>query len=67
MRLNKFLSHHGICSRRKADELIASGRVSVNKKVITTPYILQKSDSIAVDGKPIKKKNHLQNGYFTNP
>lgn len=35
MRLNKFLSNSGICSRREADVLIASGAVTVNGKVVT--------------------------------
>ena len=30
MRLNKYLAECGVCSRRKADEIIAAGRVSVN-------------------------------------
>ena len=34
MRLNKFLAHAGIASRRKADELIAEGKVQVNGEVI---------------------------------
>ncbi|HJW82309.1 MAG TPA: S4 domain-containing protein, partial [Acidiferrobacterales bacterium] len=32
MRLNKFLSETGMCSRREADAWIASGRVSINGK-----------------------------------
>jgi len=32
MRLNKFIAHTGYCSRRKADNLIAAGKVSVNGK-----------------------------------
>jgi 23S rRNA pseudouridine2605 synthase len=35
-RLNKFLAHAGIASRRKADELIKSGQVSVNGEVVRT-------------------------------
>ncbi len=35
MRLNKYIAHAGICSRREADTLIASGVVQVNGKVIT--------------------------------
>ena len=35
IRLNKFLSNSGICSRREADVLIASGAVKVNGKVVT--------------------------------
>jgi len=33
-RLNKFLAHAGVCSRREADRWIAEGRVSVNGKVV---------------------------------
>ena len=35
MRLNRFLAHAGICSRREADALIADGMVTVNGKIIT--------------------------------
>jgi 23S rRNA pseudouridine2605 synthase len=35
VRLNKFIANAGICSRREADELILSGSVSVNGKVVT--------------------------------
>jgi len=34
MRLNKFLAHAGVCSRREADRWIAEGRVSVNGRVV---------------------------------
>lgn len=36
IRLNRFLANSGICSRREADTLIASGAVSVNNQVVTT-------------------------------
>ncbi len=35
MRLNKYISNSGVCSRRDADKLIAAGEVTVNDKVIT--------------------------------
>ncbi len=35
IRLNRFLANSGICSRREADTLIASGAVSVNNEVVT--------------------------------
>ena len=35
MRLNKFISNSGICSRREADKFISMGLVKVNGKVIT--------------------------------
>ena len=34
-RLNKYIANSGICSRRDADELIASGKIKVNGKVVT--------------------------------
>jgi len=35
MRLNRYIANAGICSRREADDLIASGQISVNGKVVT--------------------------------
>ena len=37
VRINKALADAGICSRRRADELIAAGRVSVNGEPVTSP------------------------------
>lgn len=35
IRLNKYIAHAGLCSRREADEYIAEGRVKVNGRVVT--------------------------------
>lgn len=35
LRLNRFIAHSGLCSRREADELIRGGFISVNGKVVT--------------------------------
>ena len=35
MRLNQFIAHAGICSRREADQFIAAGLVSINDEVVT--------------------------------
>ena len=53
MRLNKFLSSAGVASRRKCEELITAGRVSVNGKVVTAlgTTINEKKDIVALDGK----------------
>ena len=37
MRINKYIASAGICSRRKADELITNGNVKVNGAVLTSP------------------------------
>jgi 23S rRNA pseudouridine2605 synthase len=53
-RLQKFLAAAGIASRRKAEELIAQGRVSVNGRVARQPgtKVDPARDLVAVDGKP---------------
>ncbi len=56
-RLNKFIADAGVCSRRKADELIAAGKVSVNRKIVTKLGTKVKAtDFITVNGDPIKTR-----------
>jgi 23S rRNA pseudouridine2604 synthase len=54
-RINKFLSESGFCSRRKADELIAEGRVKINGKVPEMGTKVQENDVVTVDDKPISE------------
>lgn len=56
MRLNKYLSHCGVSSRRQADEMIAAGRVNVNGKLINQlgTVIDEDNDEVQVDGHPVK-------------
>lgn len=55
-RLQKILAAAGIASRRKAEQLISSGRVSVNGRVITElgTKADPSADNITVDGKPLQ-------------
>lgn len=55
MRLNKFLSHAGVCSRRNADLLIESGRVAVNGIPVQKLGIVidEQRDKVTVDGKQV--------------
>lgn len=54
LRINKFLSSVGFCSRRKADEYLIQGRVKVNGKVVEElGYKVKKSDFVTVDGDPV--------------
>lgn len=58
-RLNKYIASSGICSRRKADELIESGAVLVNgKKVSELGYSVQPKDKVFVNGKLIRPVKH---------
>ncbi len=54
IRLNKFIAHAGLCSRREADTYIADGKVQVNGKVITEMgYKVRRKDAVVVDGQKI--------------
>ena len=58
-RLNKFIASSGLCSRRKADELIESGVVFVNgKKVTELVFLVQEKDKVVVNQKLIKPVKH---------
>lgn len=58
MRLNRFLSECGITSRRKADNLIKAGRITVNGEVVRTlgSVVNELTDTVALDGKPVHKE-----------
>lgn len=65
-RLNRILSLAGVTSRRKADELIRSGRVMVNGRVAAELGMraVWGSDSINVDGREIPKPLELERVYL---
>lgn len=56
MRINKFISEHGICSRREADKWIEAGRITVNGVIATLGTQVADSDEIRVDGKPLGQR-----------
>ena len=54
IRLNKFLSNAGLCSRREADQLIAMGLVQINGKVVTKMGIrVQHGDQVRYDDQKV--------------
>ena len=54
MRLVKFLAHGGVASRRKAEEIIAKGLVTVGGEVVTDPARdVGDGDDVRVNGKPV--------------
>ncbi len=58
-RLNKYIASSGLCSRRKADELIEAGRVLVNgKKITELGFLVQDKDKVFVDKKLIRPVKH---------
>jgi 23S rRNA pseudouridine2605 synthase len=55
IRLNRYISNSGVCSRRKADELITNGEVTVNGEVIRElGYKVKYADKIKYQGKQLK-------------
>lgn len=60
IRLNRYVSMSGICSRRDADALIESGRISVNGEVVTAlGSKVSANDVIAFDGEVIRGEKNV--------
>ena len=53
IRINKFFTQHGLCSRREADRLIEAGRVTINNLVAKLGDQVSAADVIARDGEVI--------------
>ncbi len=53
MRINKFLSNAGVCSRRKADDYILSGRVMINSEIAKLGDVVNEGDRVLVDSEEI--------------
>ena len=56
MRVNKYISEAGLCSRREADEWLATGRVTINGEVAGTGAKALKGDEVRVDGELVKAR-----------
>jgi len=56
VRLNKFISETGVCSRREADKWIEAGRVTCNGKSAVLGTRVDAGDEVCVDGLPIGVK-----------
>jgi len=60
IRLNKYVAHSGVCSRRQAAEYVKAGKVTVNGQVQLDPsYQIQKGDKVTFEGKPIQPEANL--------
>lgn len=67
VRLNKYLSDAGICSRREADKLIEAGKVTVDGDVAVMGTKVAKGQKVMVNGKPIAKDEKLVLIAFNKP
>jgi len=56
IRLNKFLAHAGVGSRRQCDQLLTAGRVSVDGRIVRElgTQIDPQGHTVSVDGKPVR-------------
>ena len=61
MRINKYLSKIGICSRREADKLVDSGRIKINDEKAILGTKIKEGDKITIDNKLIKPKKKKTN------
>ena len=61
MRLNKYISETGICSRREADAMISSGRVTINGRRAELGTQVNEGDEVRVDNRVVgsRKKQHV--------
>lgn len=68
MRINKYIAASGLCSRRKADELIQNGNVKVNGASMREPgYDVQECDKVVVNGRLIESKQKLEYVVINKP
>jgi len=67
LRLNKFIALNLPTSRRKADDLIQSGEVTVNGKVPGVGYIVNQNDIVSVNNKNLSNNNAHEYYKFYKP
>lgn len=56
MRINKFISETGFCSRREADKLVESGQVTINGVRAVLGSQAEDGDDVRVNGRPLAEK-----------
>lgn len=67
-RLAKVIARSGVCSRRDAEKLITSGKVTVNGEKIVSPALnVLKNDEIKVDGKKLNSPEKIRIWRFHKP
>ena len=64
IRINKYLSEVGYCSRREADRLILEGKVTINGKIPEIGAKVDETDQVKVKGQRIEKSERQKNIYL---
>ena len=57
IRINKFLSEAGVCSRRGADRLVEEGRVTIDGKVAVLGDQILPGQKVLVDGREVQRED----------
>jgi 23S rRNA pseudouridine2604 synthase len=53
LRINRYFTENGVCSRREADKLVDAGRVRINGRVAVHGDAVEEGDRVELDGKPL--------------
>lgn len=67
IRINKYLASHGVCSRREADTIIASGRVRINGRIAAAGDRVLETDQVLLDGKAVRSADRPVLLLFNKP
>ena len=67
MRINKYIASSGLCSRRKAEEFIEKGLVTINGEKAILSSVVEEGDEVKLDGKIIKIKDNFVVLLFNKP
>ena len=67
MRINKYIASTGLCSRRKAEEFIEKGVVTINGEVAVLSSTVEDEDEVRLNGKIIKAKEDFVVLLFNKP
>ena len=67
IRINKFLSDAGVCSRREADRMILEGRITVNGEEAVSGQKVSGKDEICIDQIPVEKNEKKVLLLFNKP
>ncbi|OAS89393.1 MULTISPECIES: pseudouridine synthase [Metabacillus] len=59
MRINKYISETGFCSRRETDRLIESQRIMINGVICVAGATVEEGDLVLIDGKPLGSNGEL--------
>ncbi|MGA4722009.1 pseudouridine synthase [Fictibacillus nanhaiensis] len=67
MRIHKYISLTGFCSRRETDRLLKSGRISINGEIANKDSFVLDMDTVLIDGKVIPQKTSTVYLAFNKP